>query len=55
VVPNLWYAYPWESAADRLGIHENNIGDGGKHQKKRVKIKTPKQSYGVLVHKERLK
>jgi hypothetical protein len=34
VVPNLWYAYSWGYAADRLGVHENNIGNGGKHQKK---------------------
>jgi hypothetical protein len=35
-----------------LGVRENNIGDGGK--KKGVKIKTQKQSYKVLVYKERL-
>jgi hypothetical protein len=34
-------------------VHENNIGNGGK-QKKRVKIKTQKQSYEVLVHNEGL-
>jgi hypothetical protein len=37
-------------------VRENNIGNGGKHQKKKkkgVKIKTQKQSYEVLVHKER--
>jgi hypothetical protein len=28
VVPNLWYA-------DWLGVHENNIGYGGKYQKKK--------------------
>jgi hypothetical protein len=39
VVPSLWYVYPWEYAADRLGVHENNIGNGGKRQKKGVKIK----------------
>jgi hypothetical protein len=39
VVPNLWYA------EDRLGIPENNIGNGGK--KKRIKIETQKQSYEV--------
>jgi hypothetical protein len=54
VVPNLWYAYPWGYAADRLWVRENNIGNGGKHKKKGVKIKTQKQSYEVLVHKERL-
>jgi hypothetical protein len=39
-----------------LGVRENNIGNGGKHQKKkrRVKIKTQKQIYEVLVYKERL-
>jgi hypothetical protein len=47
VVSNLWYA------ADRLEVRENNIGNGGKHQKKGVK-KTKKQSYEVLVYKERL-
>jgi hypothetical protein len=32
VVPNLWYAL------DRLGVRENNIGNGGKHtQKKELK------------------
>jgi hypothetical protein len=39
---------------DRLGIRENNIGNGGKHRKKGVKIKTQKQSYEVLVSKDRL-
>jgi hypothetical protein len=38
-----------------LGVRENNIGNGGKHQKKKeVKIETQKQSYEVLVYKERL-
>jgi hypothetical protein len=37
VVPNLWYAYPWGYAADRLGVSENNIGIGGKHQTKELK------------------
>jgi hypothetical protein len=40
-----------------LGVLENNIGNGGKHQKKKkkgVKMKTQKQSYEVLVYKERL-
>jgi hypothetical protein len=54
VVPNLRYAYPWGYAADRLGLRENNIGNGEKHPKKGVKIKTRKQSYEVLVYKERL-
>jgi hypothetical protein len=36
-----------------LGVRGNNIGNGGK-QKKRFKIKTQKQSYEVLVYKERL-
>jgi hypothetical protein len=54
VIINLWYAYPWGYEEDRLRIGEN-IGDGGKHQKKKgVKIKTPKESYEVLVYKERL-
>jgi hypothetical protein len=35
VVPNLWYVYPWGYAADRLRVHENNIGNGRKHQKKK--------------------
>jgi hypothetical protein len=50
VVPNLWYA------ADLLRVRENNIGNGGKHQKKEkgVKIKTQEQSYEVFVYKERL-
>jgi hypothetical protein len=40
VVLNLGYA------ADQFGVHENNIGNGGKHQKKKgVKIKTQEQSY----------
>jgi hypothetical protein len=47
VVPSLW------CAADRLGVREN-VGNGGKHPKKGVKIKTQKQSYEVLVCKERL-
>jgi hypothetical protein len=37
-----------------LEVSENNIGNGEKHQKRRVKIKTQKQSYEVLVYKERL-
>jgi hypothetical protein len=37
-----------------LEVRENNIGNGGKRQKKGVKIKTQKQSYEVLVCKERL-
>jgi hypothetical protein len=37
-----------------LGVRENNIGNGGKTPKKVVKIKTQKQSYEVLVYKERL-
>jgi hypothetical protein len=37
VVPNLWYAYPWRYAADRLGVCENNIGNGEKHKKKELK------------------
>jgi hypothetical protein len=43
-----------------LGVRENNIGNGGKHththtHTKGIKIKTQKQSYEVLVYKERLK
>jgi hypothetical protein len=53
VVPNLRYAYPWGYTADRLGVHENNIGNGRKHQNKK-KLKKQKQSYEVLVYKERL-
>jgi hypothetical protein len=37
-----------------LGVRENNIGNGAKHTKKGVKIKTQKQSYEVLVYKVRL-
>jgi hypothetical protein len=38
-----------------LGVHENNIGSGGKHQiKKGVKIKTQKQSSEVSVYKEKV-
>jgi hypothetical protein len=37
-----------------LAVRENNIGNGGKHTKKGAKIKTQKQSYEVLVYKERL-
>jgi hypothetical protein len=43
VDPNLWYAYNWGYAADRLGVRENKIGNGGKLQKKKgvkIKIKT---------------
>jgi hypothetical protein len=34
------------------GVRENNIGNGGKHQRKGVKMKTQKERYEVLVHKE---
>jgi hypothetical protein len=34
-----------------LRVRENNIGNGGKQQKRGLKIK--KQSYKVLVYKER--
>jgi hypothetical protein len=37
-----------------LGARENNSCNGEKTKKKRVKIKTQKQSYEVLVYKERL-
>jgi hypothetical protein len=38
-----------------LRVRENNIGNGGKHTKKKgVKIKSQKQSYEVLVYNERL-
>jgi hypothetical protein len=38
-----------------LGVRENNISNGGKHQKEKgVKTKTQKQSYEVLVYRERL-
>jgi hypothetical protein len=37
-----------------LGVRENNIANGRKHKQKRVKMKTQKQSYEVLVYKERL-
>jgi hypothetical protein len=36
-----------------LGVRENNIGNGGKHKRKGVKIKTQKESYEVLAYKER--
>jgi hypothetical protein len=43
VVPNLWYA------AERLRVRENNIGNGGKHQKKKkgggFKLKKQKKIY----------
>jgi hypothetical protein len=32
-----------------VGVLENNIGNGGKQQKKGVKIKIQKNSYEVLV------
>jgi hypothetical protein len=51
VVPNLWYAYHCGYAADRLGVYENNIRNGGKHKNREVKIKTQKRSYEVLVYK----
>jgi hypothetical protein len=35
VVLNLSYTHPWGYAVDRLGVHENNVGNGGKHKKKR--------------------
>jgi hypothetical protein len=31
-------------STDRLRVHENNIGNGGKQKKNGVKIKTQKQS-----------
>jgi hypothetical protein len=37
-----------------LGVLQNNIGNGRKHQKNGVRIKTQKQRYEVLVYKERL-
>jgi hypothetical protein len=40
--------------AELLGVRENNIDNGEKHTKKGVKIKTQKQSFEVLVYKERL-
>jgi hypothetical protein len=46
-VPNLWYAYPWGYAKIILVMAENT--------KKRVKMKTQKHVYEVLVYKERLK
>jgi hypothetical protein len=52
VVPNMLYAYPLEYAAYRLVVRGNNIGNGGK--KKGVKSKSQKQSYEVLVYKDRL-
>jgi hypothetical protein len=52
VLPNMWYAYPWGYTADWLGVCENNIGNCKKH-KKGVKIQIKKQSYEVLVYKER--
>jgi hypothetical protein len=37
------------------GVFESNIGNGGKHTKKKgVKIKAQKQSYEVSVYKDRL-
>jgi hypothetical protein len=43
---------PWVFPADRLRVCKNNIGNGGKHKKKGVKMKMQKQSYKVLVYKE---
>jgi hypothetical protein len=37
-VPNLWYAYFWGYAADRLWVRENNIGNGGKNKNKVIKF-----------------
>jgi hypothetical protein len=37
-----------------LRVRKNNIGNGGKYTKEGVKIRTQKQSYEVLVYKERL-
>jgi hypothetical protein len=38
-----------------LGIRENNIGNGGKRQKKGIKIEKQKQRHEVpAVYKERL-
>jgi hypothetical protein len=38
-----------------LGVRENNIGNGGKHTKKKgVKIKIQKQNYEVWIYKDRL-
>jgi hypothetical protein len=37
-----------------LGVRENNIGIGGKHQKGKGVKKTQKQSYEVLVYIQRL-
>jgi hypothetical protein len=47
VVPNLWYTYLWGNAKIILVMAENT-------KRKRVKIKTQKQSYEVLAYKERL-
>jgi hypothetical protein len=38
-----------------LGVCENNIGNGGKHQKKRELNKNRKVNYEILVYKDRLK
>jgi hypothetical protein len=35
VVSNLWYASPWGYVAVWLGVRKNNIGNGGKHTKKK--------------------
>jgi hypothetical protein len=54
VVPNLWYAYPWGYAVERLGVYENNIGNGGKKKKKRVKMKTQNKVMKFLFTKRDL-
>jgi hypothetical protein len=47
-VPNLRYVYPCGELEDRLGVRENNIGNGGKHQKKGGKnTKTKLWSFGL--------
>lgn len=50
-VPNLWHAYSWGYGGKLVG--EYNIGNDGEYQEKGVKIKTQKQSYRVLIYKER--
>ena len=49
-----WFSTPSTPEGDQLKLSENNIGNGGEHKRKGVKIKTQKQSYKVLIYKEKL-
>jgi hypothetical protein len=43
--------YPWGYAADRLGVCENNIGNGGKHKKELTK-NTENESWSFGLQRE---